>query len=90
MHDRDQTLKRQEARYRAFRKRPWLGVWLLLLGIGIPGVVVIVLALLGSKMFFSSLLGGLVFSALVAQAIWISTTLVLRLRQAAVDKELDR
>jgi len=31
-----------------------------------------------------------VFSALVALAIWISTTLVLRLRQAAVDKELDR
>ncbi len=41
MSDRDQTLERQAARYRVFKQRPWLGIWLLLLGIGIPGVTAV-------------------------------------------------
>lgn len=90
MEDSDQALKRQEARYRAFRKRPWLGVWLLLLGIGIPAATAIVLALIGSEIFFSSLLGGVEFSALVAISTGISTTVVLRLRASAIDKELEQ
>jgi len=90
MSDRDQTLERQAARYRVFKKRPWFGIWLLLLGIGIPGVTAVVLALGAQNVFFSSLAGSFGFSAIVAIAVGISSTLVARLRAAAINRELEQ
>jgi len=61
MSDRDQTLERQAARYRVFKKRPWFGIWLLLLGIGIPGVTAVVLALGAPNVFSRAWLEALGF-----------------------------
>lgn len=88
MGDSNQTLSQQEARYQTFRRRPWLGVGLLFIGIGIPGITAIVLAVAAPDIFFSSLTGRLGFAAIVAVAIWLSSTIVRRLRAVAIQREI--
>jgi hypothetical protein len=86
MEDSNQSLEEQQARLDTFKKRPLLGVWLLLLGIGIPGLTALLLALFASEIFFSSFSGKLTFSAIVAVSAGISVVLVQRLRSSAIRK----
>ncbi len=80
----DEAMETERARLAAFRARPAAGAALLLLGVGIPGLTAVVLTVFGAGWLFAGLGGRIAFAGIVALSVWVSVTLVNRLRAAMI------